>query len=47
MITHKDIAEVQAGVEVSVKKGKIPKSIDVTKHIDISLVENAYFSLMK
>ena len=47
MITHQDIAEVQAGVEVSVKKGKIPKSIDVTKHIDISLVENAYFSLMK
>jgi len=47
MITHQDIAEVQAGVEVSVKKGKLPKRIDVTKHIDISLVEKAYFTLMK
>ena len=47
MITHRDIKEVQDGVDVSVKKGKLPKRIDVTKHIDITLVENAYFNLMK
>ncbi|MCE2453773.1 MAG: hypothetical protein J4F48_13395, partial [Nitrospinae bacterium] len=47
MITHRDIKEVQDGVEVSVKKGKLPKRIDVTAHIDTQLVENAYFNLMK
>ena len=47
MITHRDLKEVQDGVDVSVKAGKLPKRIDVTKHIDISLVERAYFSLLK
>jgi ABC-type nitrate/sulfonate/bicarbonate transport system substrate-binding protein len=47
MITHRDIKEVQDGVDVSVKKGKLPKRIDVTAHIDTQLVENAYFNLMK
>ena len=47
MITHRDIKEVQDGVDVSVKKGKLPKSVDVTAHIDTQLVENAYFNLMK
>ena len=47
LITHQDLKEVQEGVDVSVKAGKLPKRIDVTKHIDISLVEKAYFSLMK
>ena len=47
MITHKDIREVQDGVDVSVAAGKLPERIDVTKHIDTDLVERAYFSLMQ
>ncbi len=47
MITHRDIKEVQDGVDVSVKKGKLRKRVDVTAHIDTQLVENAYFNLMK
>ena len=47
MITHKDIREVQDGVDVSVAAGKLPQRIDVTQHIDTDLVERAYFSLMQ
>ena len=47
MITHKDIREVQDGVDVSVAAGKLPERIDVTNHIDTDLVERAYFSLMQ
>ena len=47
MITHRDIREVQDGVDVSVEAGKLPKRIDVTQHIDTDLVERAYFSLMQ
>ena len=47
MITHKDIREVQDGVDVSVAAGKLPERVDVTKHIDTDLVERAYFSLMQ